>query len=72
MPAASGKSVGFQIGFGMGPAIVITLAVAALILLLGGVYYITARKEGVTFREAVFNWPLVILAGIVAFLSLLR
>ena len=71
MPAASGKSVSFQIGFGMGPAIVITLAVAVLILLLGGVYYITARKEGVTFREAVFNWPLVILAGIVAFLSLL-
>jgi hypothetical protein len=71
MPTTSGKSVSFQIGFGMAPAIMITLAVAALILLLGGVYYVTARKEGVTFREAVFNWPLVILAGIVAFLSLL-
>jgi hypothetical protein len=30
-----------------------------------------ARKVGVTFREAIFNWPLVILAGIVAFLSLI-
>jgi hypothetical protein len=36
MPAASGKGVSFQIGFGMAPAMVITLAVAALILLLGG------------------------------------
>jgi hypothetical protein len=71
MPDSSGRSVSYQIGFGMGPAIGITLAIAALILLLGGVYYVTARKEGATFRESVFNWPLVILAGIVAFLSLL-
>jgi len=47
------------------------LNLAVLILLLGGVYYVTARKEGVTFREAVFNWPLVILAGGVVFLLLL-
>lgn len=71
MPNSSGRSVGFQIGFGMGPAIGMTLAVATLILLLAGVYYVTARKDGVTFREAVFNWPLVILAGIGALLSLL-
>ena len=75
VPAApAGKSVAFQIGYqtgvGIEPAIVGTLPVAALILLLGGVYYATARKGGVTFREAVFNWPLVIVAGIVAFLSL--
>jgi hypothetical protein len=71
MPDSPGRSVSYQIGFGMGPAIGITLAIAALILLLGGVYYVTARKEGATFREAIFNWPLVILAAIVAFLSLL-
>jgi hypothetical protein len=71
MPAASAKSVSIQIGLGMAPAIVTTLAVAVLILLLGGVYHVTARKEAVTFREAVFNWPLVILAGMVAFLSLI-
>jgi hypothetical protein len=71
VPAASRRSLSFQIGFGMTPAIVITLAVAVLILLLGEVYYVTSRKDGVTFREAVFNWPLVILAGIVAFLSLI-
>ena len=48
MPAASGKGVSFQIGFGMAPAIMITLAVAALILLLGGVYYVTSRMDGAT------------------------
>jgi hypothetical protein len=47
------------------------LVVAAVLLLLSGVYYITARKVGDTFRDAVFNWPLVIVAAIVAFLSLL-
>ena len=71
MPATSSKSVGFQVGVGMAPAIVAVLVVAALILLLGGVYYATGRKQGVTFREAVFNWPLVIVAAIVTFLFLL-
>jgi hypothetical protein len=41
IPVSSGRSVSFQIGYGMAPAIVITLAVAVLILLLGGVYYVT-------------------------------
>ena len=71
MPATSSKSVGFQVGVGMAPAIVAVLVVAALILLLGGVYYATGRKQRVTFREAVFNWPLVIVAAIVTFLFLL-
>jgi len=71
MPVASGKSIPYQLGFGMGAAIQTTLGGALLILFLGGVYYVTARKEGVTFRGAIFNWPLVIVAGIVAFLSLL-
>jgi hypothetical protein len=72
MPAApAGKDLGFQIGVGIGPAIGTTLAAAVVPVALGGVYYITAYKKGVTFREAIFNWPLVIVAGIVAFLSLL-
>jgi hypothetical protein len=33
--------------------------------------YATGRKQGVTFRVAVFNWPLVIVAAIVTFLFLL-
>jgi hypothetical protein len=47
------------------------LAVAALVLFSGGAYYVTAREKGATFREAVFNWPLVALAGIVALLILI-
>ena len=44
------------------------LSITAIILFIGGVYYVTARKKGVTLRIAIFNWPLVILAGIVTFL----
>jgi hypothetical protein len=71
MPATSRQTLGYQVGVGMAPAIVIVIAVAALILLLGGVYYFTARREGATFRESVFNWPLVIVAAIITFVSLL-
>jgi hypothetical protein len=46
------------------------LAVALLILLPGGIYYVSARTEGATLRESIFNWPLVTLAGIVVLLSL--
>jgi hypothetical protein len=70
MPA-SGGTVSYRIGVGVGGATWAVLGVAALILLLGGVYYATARKDGATFRESVFNWPLVIVAGIPAFLSLI-
>jgi len=71
IPATSTKDLGFRIGVGMGGAIVITLAVALVILVLGLVYFVTSRERGVTFREAVFNWPLVILAGLATLLSLL-
>jgi len=71
-PAApAGKDLGYQIGAGAGSALGATLATAVIILGLGGVYYATGRKRGVTSREAVFNWPLVILAGIIAFVYLL-
>ena len=76
MPAApAGRNLGFQIGFQIGvsivPAMAAPIVVAGLILLLGGVYYATARKEGATFRDSIFNWPLVIVAAIVAFLLLI-
>ena len=70
MPSApSGSDIVSRIGFGMGFAALIPLfSVAALILLIGGVYYAIARKDGLTFREAIFNWPLVIVAGVAAVL----
>jgi zinc-ribbon domain len=72
MPAAwAGKGIGDQIINGVALGIAILVIPATLILLLGGVYYVTARKQGVTLREAIFNWPLVIVTSIVAFLILL-
>jgi hypothetical protein len=69
--APAGKDVVYQSVSGMTSAALIILAVAVLILLPGGIYYVSARTEGATFRESIFNWPLVTLAGIVAFLSLI-
>jgi len=42
----------------------IIAGVGALVLVVGAIYYAISRKRGVTFREAVFNWPMVILAGL--------
>jgi hypothetical protein len=69
--APTGKDVVYQIVYGTTSAILILLAVTVLILLPGGIYYVSARTEGATFRESIFNWPLVTLAGIVALLSLI-
>jgi hypothetical protein len=69
--APAGKDVVYQSVYGTTSAILIILAVAALIVLPGGIYYISARTEGATLRRSIFNWPLVALAGIVALLSLI-
>jgi len=71
MPAAParkdlGDQIGYQIGTGMGMAISAVIATSLIILVVGTIYYVIARKRGVTFREAVFNWPMVILAGAAA------
>jgi len=71
MPAApAGKDLGdqisYQIATGMALAISALIATAAIILVVGAIYYAISRKRGVTFREAVFNWPMVILAGLAA------
>jgi hypothetical protein len=58
-------------GGGIGSALGATLAVRAIIVTLGEVYHLTARKQRVTFREGIFNWPMVILAAIITFVSLL-
>jgi hypothetical protein len=68
--APTGMDVVYQIVYGTTSAILIVLAVALLILLPGGIYYVSARTEGATLRESIFNWPLVTLAGIVVLLSL--
>ena len=69
--APAGKDIVYQIVSGMTSAVLVTLAVAVLILLPGGIYYISARTEGATLSRSIFNWPLVALAGIVALLSLI-
>jgi hypothetical protein len=40
------------------------LSILAIILCLGGIYYAIARTGGITFRRAIFNWPLVVVAGL--------
>jgi hypothetical protein len=71
LPAPAGKDLGYQIGSGLGIAHNAVIATAVIILVVGAIYYFIARKRGVTFREAIFNWPMVILAGLAASESLL-
>lgn len=71
-PAASGGTFVSRFGAGAALPLVLALLLVALVLLLGGVYYVTARKGGVTFREAVFNWPMVSTAWGIAVVFLLR
>ena len=70
-PAASGGTFASGLGVGVALPLVLALLLIALVLLLGGVYYAAARKGGVTFREAVFNWPMVSTAWGVAVVFLL-
>ena len=71
-PAASGVNLASRLGVGVALPLVLALLLVALTLLLGGVYYATARKGGVTFREAVFNWPMASTAWGIAVVFLLR
>ena len=71
-PATSGGSLVSRLGAGAALPLALALLLVALILLLGGVYYAIARKNGVTFREAVFNWPMVSMAGGIAVVFLLE
>lgn len=70
-PAATGDPFFYRLGVGMAIPILLLPALTALLLLVGGVYYVTARKDGVTFREAIFNWPLMILASSITLLTIL-
>jgi hypothetical protein len=47
------------------------LRLALIILVVSGVGYLfLMRRQGVTFRETLFNWPMVAVAGVVALLLL--
>jgi hypothetical protein len=72
IPAApAGKDLGDQIASGLAIALNSVIATVLIILVVGAIYYAIARKRGVTFRNAVFNWPMVILAGLAASGSIL-
>jgi hypothetical protein len=71
-PAASGGTLASRLGDGVALPLALALLLVALILLSGGVYYAIARKDRVTFREAVFNWPMVSTAGGIAVVFLLE
>jgi hypothetical protein len=70
MPSAgSGESMAYRLGVGVGAAIVDLFFVAVLVLVLSGVGYLQLRSRGsLTFRHAIFSWPVV---GIAAFVALL-
>ncbi len=70
-PVSSGGTFAYRLGSGMAIPLVLSVFLAAFLLLIGGVYYVTARKDGATFGDAFFNWPMVTLAGVVVFLSIL-
>jgi hypothetical protein len=58
---------------GMLESIRVVLIVAAVVLVASGVSYISLirRNSAATFREAVFNWSVVVLAAFAAFLFLI-
>lgn len=73
LSAPSGRAIAYRIGVGMADAIISIVPLAVLILLVGGAYYVfAALGDGVPFRKAIFNWPMVILASCIAILILLR
>jgi len=70
--ASSGETFAYGLGSGMAIPLVLSVFLAALILVIDGVYQVTASKDGVTLHEAVFNnWPIVILVAGMVFLVLL-
>jgi hypothetical protein len=58
---------------GMLESIRVVLIAAAVVLVASGVSYISLirRNGAATFREAVFNWSVVVLAAFAAFLFLI-
>jgi hypothetical protein len=70
-PASEGGDLAYRVGEGSGLATVSVIIVAAAVLLVSGVVYATFRRDGATFGEVLFSWPVVIVAGVVALLVLI-
>jgi hypothetical protein len=63
------RGFGYRLGFGFGGAIPSLLVVAAVWLVVGGIVYLSyLRSGGVSFGQAIFNWPVVVIAAFVALL----
>jgi len=61
----------YKLGYGMGIAFRDLLRLTLIMLVVSGVSYLYfMRRQGVTFRETMFNWPMVVVAGVVALLLL--
>jgi hypothetical protein len=64
-----GLALNNDLGWGLLWAIRDLLRLAVIILVTSGVVYLfLMRRQGVTFRETIFNWPMVAVAGAVALL----
>lgn len=62
----------FSLGHGMGMAFRDLLRLTLIILVVSRFSYLYfMRRQGVTFRETMFNWPMVAVAGVVALLLFL-
>jgi hypothetical protein len=69
MASAGPGSMAYRLGVGVGGAIINMLVVAAVWLVVGGIVYLSfLRSGGVTFGQAIFNWPVVLIAAFVALL----
>jgi hypothetical protein len=69
--AASGESLSYKLGYGIGGAIPSLLFVAVVALLVGLVIYVSYlfRSGRITFLRAIFNWPVVVVAALFALLQ---
>jgi zinc-ribbon domain len=69
LPSATpGETLAFQLGESLVPAVMDAITLLAVLLFFAGIVYVTGRKNGTTFPEAIYSWSMVILAGILAFL----
>ena len=69
--AEAGDTFAFAVGLGFGVGVIVLALPVTVMLLVAAVYWLTARREGVTFGEAVFNWPMAILTGAIVFFGFL-
>jgi len=64
-----GLAVLNNLGWGLIEAISDMITLAVIMLVASGVVYVfLRRRQEVTFQEAIFNWPMAAVAGVVALL----